>query len=77
MTMHGGMPIEAAEEHGRQLSRRGQVFIGRQNMQDVVGIFAVYAIQGETGEAVGGLGGKAKIVHESETRFGEGSRKAP
>ena len=53
MSVNGGVPVQAPEEHRRELMGRPRV-IGRfQHVRNLVGVLPVDAGEGEAGEALG------------------------
>ena len=51
MSVHGGMPVEAAAECRRQLPRRQDIGVAVQDVGDLVGVLALHAIERQLGEA--------------------------
>ncbi len=54
VAVHGRMPVEAAEEHRRQLARRPHVRVAAEHVRDLVRVLEVRAVERELREAPGG-----------------------
>ena len=56
--MDVGVPVEAPVEHRSELPRRPDIVVAREDVRDLVGVFALHAVERELGEARGGIRGQ-------------------
>jgi hypothetical protein len=73
------MPVIAAAKSRRQFQRRGYIRIAIEDVADLVRIFFVHASEGETREALGGVGVELRRwifggQTEQRQKKGEGGR---